>query len=336
MPEIERQILTIKERVRSGYHRLLFVHRQSRKVTVPRVIPRHLVTHVVFMMNNFPSDTGLKTTISPQTLLMGIKLDAKHQCRMPFGDYAQLGEEKEPKNDVTEPRTIGGISLGPIGNEQGGYKFMRLVTRNVLKRCTFTPLPMTEDVIERVIHIGDTEGAPEDLELTDRDGNIHQSGEWDDDYIIDDAEAHEDEDEYLESQAAINLEPEYISDSENESDEDDQSDDSSNEIDTYSNDDDDDDIDGAATSRTIKEDETELLDTITKEISEALENEIREINDIDQKIETVEDRLNTTEMSENIDVIPPPDFDIESDESEDEKEDNVTITRSGRVSRRHR
>jgi hypothetical protein len=55
-----------------------------------------------------------------------------------------------PSNDVMISRTVGGISLGPTGNIQGTYKFMSLLSGKLIKARSFTPLPMSEDVVTMV------------------------------------------------------------------------------------------------------------------------------------------------------------------------------------------
>jgi hypothetical protein len=51
-------------------------------------------------------------------------------------------------------RTHEGIALGPIENLQGTVKFYCLNTGHVLKRRSFTPLPMPDSVIQQVNTIG--------------------------------------------------------------------------------------------------------------------------------------------------------------------------------------
>ena len=47
-------------------------------------------------------------------------------------------------------RTVGGISLGPTGNIQGTYKFLSLLTGNVIQARSFTILPMPTEIIKMV------------------------------------------------------------------------------------------------------------------------------------------------------------------------------------------
>jgi hypothetical protein len=56
------------------------------------------------------------------------------------------------------PRMHKCIALGPTGNLQGSVKFYCLTTGRVLKRRSFTPMPMPDRVIKRVNAIGVREG----------------------------------------------------------------------------------------------------------------------------------------------------------------------------------
>ena len=85
--------------------------------------------------------------------MTGIKLDYTKHCRLAFGDYAQTHEEHNPTNSMNE-RTIGAICLGPMENFQGGYKFMSLRTGKLIHRRNFTPILMTQEVIDPVLTIG--------------------------------------------------------------------------------------------------------------------------------------------------------------------------------------
>jgi hypothetical protein len=47
-----------------------------------------------------------------------------------------------------------GVALGLTGNLQGTVKFYCLNTCHVLKRCSFTPIPMMDRVIKQINAIG--------------------------------------------------------------------------------------------------------------------------------------------------------------------------------------
>jgi hypothetical protein len=65
-------------------------------------------------------------------------------------------------------RTTGAICLGPIGNKQGGFKFMSLQSGSKFTGYWWTQLPLPPEVIKRVNHLGKDQ--PKDLMFFDRSG----------------------------------------------------------------------------------------------------------------------------------------------------------------------
>ena len=90
-----------------------------------------MIYNCVLWINAFPPKGGVSDSLSPRTLLTGVKFDYNCHCKVVFGAYAQVYEENLPTNSQ-QARTLGAICLGPSGNLQGGYKFMNLRTGNKL------------------------------------------------------------------------------------------------------------------------------------------------------------------------------------------------------------
>ena len=111
-------------------------------------------------------------SVSPRTLITGIKLDNRKHCQLPFGYYVQVHKEPTPTN-LPEARTIGAITLGPTGNLQGGYKFLNLHTGKKISRRKWTRLPMPTEVIERVNQLGKEQNQP--TLLTFQDCHVHST-----------------------------------------------------------------------------------------------------------------------------------------------------------------
>ena len=105
------------------------------------------------MINAFPPKSGITTKLSPRNIITGKSLNYKHHFKLPLGDYVQVHEEEQPRNSMAE-RTLGAICLGPIDNAQGGYKFMSLRSGKLIRRYAWTEVPMTQEVIDRVIFFG--------------------------------------------------------------------------------------------------------------------------------------------------------------------------------------
>jgi hypothetical protein len=78
-------------------------------------------------------------------------------------------EEDNPRNGQIA-RTKGAISLGPIGNLQGGFKFMALNSGNIFFLRSWDVIPMPDIVIYRVNALGRDQ--PQHMTLTDRHGRL--------------------------------------------------------------------------------------------------------------------------------------------------------------------
>jgi hypothetical protein len=111
LPEVQRYIRTIKERVWAIAVSLPF------KKYPPRLIAE-MVYNVVFWLNSFPHKDGLHATISPRTIITGLAIDFHKYCKIGFGTYMQVHEEGDSS---LRQRTSGAIALRPTGNDQGGH-----------------------------------------------------------------------------------------------------------------------------------------------------------------------------------------------------------------------
>ena len=118
VPEVERQIQVIKERMQSHHANLPFP-------SFTRCMTIKLTKHVALFLNTFTSNSGLPKTYIPCTIMTGKALDWKKTCKLHFGAYAQVHEDR--KVSITlEERTQGTICLGPTGNLKGTYNFFSL------------------------------------------------------------------------------------------------------------------------------------------------------------------------------------------------------------------
>jgi len=140
VPDIERKIRVIKERVRAVIYSIPFN-------ALPAWMLTHVVLFVVKQLNLFPVKGGLSSRLSPKQILSGEVIDYKF-CSMGFGRYCQIHEEDQPRNSMAA-RAQGAMSLGPSGNSQGVQKFYTLTTGNVVVRRVWTELPTPTSVITR-------------------------------------------------------------------------------------------------------------------------------------------------------------------------------------------
>ena len=117
-------------------------------------------------LNAFSPKGGISETISPQTIMMGMRFDFKKHCQLPFGTYVQAHEEPLPSN-TQQARMVGAICLGPTGNLQGSYKFLNLQMGKQIICHKWTPLPMPQEVIDHVNALGKADGQPDLLTFFD-------------------------------------------------------------------------------------------------------------------------------------------------------------------------
>ena len=193
--DVERYIRTVKERCRAVYQMMPFTRFPARLII-------EMVHYSVFWLNSFAHLNGISNTLSPRTIVTGMSVDFAKHCQIEFGAYAQVHEDHD---NTMATRTTGAIALRPTGNAQGGYYFMSLTTGRRLNRYQWTPLPMPQDVINRV-HILARRNA-RGLEFLDRTGRpVDNENVDDEDGDPDDAtytptESHEsdDNDDYFET-----------------------------------------------------------------------------------------------------------------------------------------
>jgi len=140
------------------------------------------VYFVILWLNAFSVKSGISQTISPRELLMRWCLDYKKHCRVQPGTYCEVHSEPVPTNTMAW-WAHEAIALGPTGNLQGSVKFYCINTGQVLKRCSFTPMPMPDRVIKRVNKIVEQEGQGRTFRFLNQQ---KQSYEWTDEVPDDD------------------------------------------------------------------------------------------------------------------------------------------------------
>jgi hypothetical protein len=145
--EAERTIRTAKERICGLLATLPFSH-------VPKRMKIEFIYFVILWLNAFLVKSGISQTISPRELLMCWRLDYKKHCRVQPGIYCEVHDEPVPTNTMAW-RAHEAIALGPMGNLQGSVKFYCINTGRVLKRRSFTLMPMPDWVIKWVNKIGE-------------------------------------------------------------------------------------------------------------------------------------------------------------------------------------
>jgi hypothetical protein len=146
MSKAEQTISMIKERVRRLLGMLPLLH-------IPRRLKIKFIYFMVLWLNAFPVKNGISAVHLPRELLVCWRLDYNKHCQVLPGTYCKVHDEPLPSNIMT-PRTHEAIAVGPTGNLQGSVKFYSLDTGRIIKRRSFTPLPMPDQVIECVNALG--------------------------------------------------------------------------------------------------------------------------------------------------------------------------------------
>jgi len=139
--EAERTFRTLKEQTRGLLGTLPFTY-------IPKRMKIEFIYFMVRWMNAFPMKSGISLTFSPWELLLRWRLDYKKHCRVMPGTYCEVHDEPVPMNTMVSC-THKAIVLGPTGSLQGSVQFYCIHMGRVLKRISFTPMPMPDSVIQR-------------------------------------------------------------------------------------------------------------------------------------------------------------------------------------------
>ena len=139
---------------------------------------------MVLWMNAFLVKPGVSNKISLRELLLRWRRNYKKHCRVEPGTYYEVHNEPTPTNTMM-PQTHKAIALGPTGNLQGSVKFYCIHTGQVLKHCSFTPMPIPDHVIQQVNAIGKREGQGRAFRFLNRHGEPYK---WTDKVTEDDPE----------------------------------------------------------------------------------------------------------------------------------------------------
>ena len=168
--EAERNIETIKERVRTGYHYMPYP-------ALPNILTKHLCMASTDQLNLFPAKGGVSAYFSPHVIMTGQNFDYNKHCQVPLGAYVQANEANDPTN-INAPRTIDAIYLRPMPNtRQGGHLVMNLATRRQTTATKVVELPITEHVIKAVAKMAEEQG-DKSLKITGRNKQILHPAHW--------------------------------------------------------------------------------------------------------------------------------------------------------------
>ena len=186
---IERYIQTVKERMQAIYNTLPFNK-------IPAWLVAEMAKASVFWLNWMPPKDSFGNQLSRRTIIRGQKLDYNRHCRFQFGEYVQTHEQHD---NSMNPRTVGALALHPTGNAQESFYFMSISTGRVLNRLHATPLPMPDEVVDRIHQLARQQRTNPGLLFGDRNMNSTDMES------IDSSESEDDED-YLPDQEELDEE----------------------------------------------------------------------------------------------------------------------------------
>ena len=133
VPEIERQIRLIRERVRCTTIYFPFD-------PIPRLVLIHVVYTCVMWINAIPRKAGAVQGIPPRKIVTGRTINDKRDCRAYIEGYVEASTDAIITND-NMPCTHSCIALGPSGNRQVSVKCFDLEMGKFVVRRTINQIP---------------------------------------------------------------------------------------------------------------------------------------------------------------------------------------------------
>ena len=82
IPQIERQIKVVKERVHSTWSSLTYKKFPNRMIS-------RMAENAVFCLNALPINSGMYCKIYPRSIMTGTTINFKKHCKIEFGAYAE-------------------------------------------------------------------------------------------------------------------------------------------------------------------------------------------------------------------------------------------------------
>ena len=174
VPEAERFVRTTKDSCHAGFYGTPF-----KKIPISLTIGPVLVA--IFWNKSVAAEDVVSRSISPEGIINGCSLNFHKHCQIRFGSYTQTAEEDD--NTIATERTLGNISIVPIGNSQVTHTFMNLNTGQYTPRTHWTPIPMPQHFIDRVHQLANTQ--TQGLEFRNRNNQLMIS---EDDGLYDNAD----------------------------------------------------------------------------------------------------------------------------------------------------
>ena len=137
---------------------------------------------IIKWLNMFPPKGGVSMHYSPQAIVTNKPLDYNQNCKYAFGSYVQALQENTPTNSPAA-QTLDCIFLDSDESPAGGYKLLHLDTNWIITCRKITPVPLTQNVINRVEYLAHKEGLPNKLQfILQKNGKLSRND--DDDALL--------------------------------------------------------------------------------------------------------------------------------------------------------
>eukprot|EP00978_Attheya_sp_CCMP212_P017186 scaffold45596_cov58-Attheya_sp.AAC.9 len=171
VPEAERNIRVIKERVRATYHRLPYTR-------LPKILVKYLVSEATKKLNFFRAKNRISQYYySSRMILHQQNQDFNKHCKYSIGSYVQGHDEPAPSN-TNAARTLDCLYLRYHSVAQGGHELLHLATNKVVIRRKITPVPITPAIIKRVHYLAEQDNMPEGLKIQNKQGDLLYDSAW--------------------------------------------------------------------------------------------------------------------------------------------------------------
>ena len=188
IPRAERNIRTIKERVRSLFHNLPFR-------ALPKSILKYLVIQTTATLNYFPARYGISQYYSPRMIIHKHVLNYDTHCKHYTGGYVFAHDNLQIKNNM-KTMAIVCIYLQLSITSRNVHEFYNNETQKVITRRHCTSVPTPAHIINKIEQQANNNNIPLGITFKPKylNDNLWLAGvEYDEDKILKIAE-HENQD----------------------------------------------------------------------------------------------------------------------------------------------
>ena len=134
---VERSIRTVKEGIRCTIADVPFRR-------IPKIMTRSLVTLRTRNLNQFPSENGMSSSLSPLTIVTGEPKPDTRKFNLDFGSYVEVFEDNGFMQNSTRTRRAPASGIGPTTRRKVSHHFMSLATWRRLRRKKWHEPPMPD------------------------------------------------------------------------------------------------------------------------------------------------------------------------------------------------